>query len=142
MGLRNDAGLTESQERFIEALCEGKGFDEISREMKVCRSKMKKWLEEEAFINELAFKIDSCKRQGYLILARCLPAAAARLAGLMESDNAETARRACMDLVNLFIGEELKVNEAVRDEEMDGDTAAIIVRALREGRKSEVTSHK
>ena len=132
---RDEAGLTKGQRKFIEALCEGKGVEEISMELGIHKANMKRWLGEEAFVDELAFKIDSCKRQGHLILARCLPAAAARLASLMESENAETARRACMDLVKLFSGAELKVNEAVRDEEMDGDTAAKIVKALREGRK-------
>jgi len=61
----------------------------------------RKWLEDELFANELAFRIESARLQGRLIIARYAPVAAAKLVQLTASDKEETARKACLDIISL-----------------------------------------
>jgi len=60
----------------------------------------RKWLANEVFADELKFRIESAKRTGELIIARYTPVAAAKLVGLIDSDKAETVRKACIDIIS------------------------------------------
>ena len=60
----------------------------------------RKWLADELFADELRFRIESAKRTGELIIARYTPVAAAKLVGLIDSDKAETVRKACIDIIS------------------------------------------
>lgn len=68
---------------------------------KVSRNIYDKWLADEQFSEQLRERITSSHRQSELIIARYAPLAAAKLVQLTESENQETARKACLDIISL-----------------------------------------
>ncbi len=65
----------------------------------------KKWLENGMFKQEIDARIEAATRQSKLLMARCLPFAAERLAQLTVSEKDETARKACLDVISLHTTE-------------------------------------
>lgn len=68
---------------------------------KISRNIYDKWLADEQFSEQLRERITSSHRQSELIIARYAPLAAAKLVQLTESENQETARKACLDIISL-----------------------------------------
>ena len=66
---------------------------------KVSRAVFVKWQMERRFVEEFNRRIAALNRQGELIIARYAPLAAAKLVGLTESQSQETARKACIDII-------------------------------------------
>ena len=98
---RKQRKLTPRQLSVITDLFEG-GLDEagILAKHKVSTRLYRAWLADELFADELAFRIESTRRAGELIIARYTPTAAAKLVGLIDSDKAETVRKACLDILS------------------------------------------
>ena len=67
---------------------------------KVSRDVYNKWLADADFAEEFDRRIASAHRQSELIIARYAPLAAAKLVQLTESENQETARKACLDIIS------------------------------------------
>jgi len=65
------------------------------------RSLYNRWLGNEAFTAELSRRIGLAHLQSELLIARYASLAAAKLVQLTESDKAETARKACLDIITL-----------------------------------------
>jgi hypothetical protein len=65
----------------------------------VSRSLFKRWLADPRFTELFNERISSAYRQSEMILARYAPLAAAKLVQLTESENQETARKACLDII-------------------------------------------
>jgi len=59
-----------------------------------------KWLTEENFANEFDRRIRSAHRRGELVIARFANVAATKLVELTTSENQETSRKACLDVIN------------------------------------------
>jgi len=59
------------------------------------------WLADERFVEQLEQRIAAVRRQSELTLARYAPLAAAKLVALTNSENQETARKACLDIISL-----------------------------------------
>jgi len=99
----NNKGLTKRQLAVIEDLFAGQ-IDEqqILDKYKVDRRLYDKWLADEVFIGEFERRLQSARRQGELIIARYAAFAAAKLVQLTESENQETARKACLDIIGLL----------------------------------------
>ncbi|MHC4890828.1 MAG: hypothetical protein ACYTEO_15340, partial [Planctomycetota bacterium] len=68
---------------------------------KVSRSLYDRWLADDGFAEQFSRRIASAHRQSELIIARYAPLAAAKLVQLTESENQETARKACLDIISL-----------------------------------------
>jgi hypothetical protein len=101
MACEKRKALSKKQLKLIDELCEA-GLDEaevLSRNG-VSTRLFRRWLGDEAFSAELQFRIDSARRQSRLIIARYAPVAAAKLVALTESQNQETARKACLDIIS------------------------------------------
>lgn len=77
---------------------------EVLEKHKVQRHVFRRWLNEEAFTGEMAFRIESAKRQSRLIIARFAPVAAAKLVALATDSKEETARKACLDIIGFESG--------------------------------------
>jgi hypothetical protein len=60
----------------------------------------RRWHGEEAFSQEFSARMDSLSRQSRLLIARYASYAAAKLIALTESENQETARKACLDIID------------------------------------------
>jgi len=94
--------LSRKQLAVIEDLFAGE-LDEgaVLQRHKVSRRLYNKWLADERFIEAFAERIGWAYRQSQLIIARYAPLAAAKLVQLTESDSAETARKACLDIISM-----------------------------------------
>jgi hypothetical protein len=60
----------------------------------------RRWHGEEAFSQEFSARMDCLSRQSRLLIARYASYAAAKLIALTESENQETARKACLDIID------------------------------------------
>jgi hypothetical protein len=93
--------ITKKQRAVIEDLFAGKlDEDGIFEKHKIDRRTYDKWLADDNFANEFDRRLKSAHRQGELIIARFAAVAAAKLVELTESTNPETARKACLDVIN------------------------------------------
>jgi len=95
-------GLSKKQLAVIEDLFAGE-LDEaaVLDKHKISSSRYNKWLADERFAAAFAERIGRAYRQSQLIIARYAPLAAAKLVQLTESDSAETARKACLDIISM-----------------------------------------
>lgn len=68
---------------------------------KISRSTYNRWQGDELFVDEFNRRITSAHRQSVALIARYASLAAAKLVQLTESENQETARKACLDILSL-----------------------------------------
>jgi hypothetical protein len=66
----------------------------------VSRQLYEQWFAQEQFAEQFERRMDRAYRQSRMILARYAPVAAAKLVELTNSDKAETARKACLDIIS------------------------------------------
>ena len=99
--MSNTKGITRKQLAVIEDLFAGE-FEEqqVFEKHRVNKRVYDKWLTEENFAAEFDRRVKSAHRQGELIIARFANIAAAKLVQLTESENQETSRKACLDVIN------------------------------------------
>jgi hypothetical protein len=83
----------------------------------VSRGVYRKWLVDDNFIDELAFRVKSARRQSEMTLANSAPKAADKLVELMNSEKEETSRKACLDVITQPVTLNLPKakNESVRE---------------------------
>jgi len=94
--------LTKRQLAVIDDLFSGELDEQAALDKhKISRNIYNKWLADEQFSEQLRERITSSHRQSELIVARYAPLAAAKLVELTESQNPETARKACLDIMSL-----------------------------------------
>ncbi len=100
--MRETKKLRKRQLAVIDDMFSGE-LDEQSvlAKHKVSRDVYNKWLADGDFVEEFDRRIASAHRQSGLIIARYAPLAAAKLVQLTESENQETARKACLDIISL-----------------------------------------
>ena len=65
----------------------------------------REWLKREVFKKEYAARMEAILRQNRLLINRCASEAARKLLGLTASGNAETARKACLDIIGRTNGD-------------------------------------
>jgi hypothetical protein len=95
--------LTKKQRAVIDDLFAGVADEkQILEKHKVSRRVFDKWLADENFKEEFERRQDYARRQSELIIVRYATFAAAKLVQLTESANQETARKACLDIINLL----------------------------------------
>jgi len=78
------------------------GFDEqaVLEKHKIRRNTYNKWLFDELFRAEFSRRIAAAELQSRALIAKYSLVAAAKLVQLTESQNPETARRACLDIIS------------------------------------------
>ena len=93
--------LTRKQFAVIDDLFSGE-LDEqqVFEKHRINKRVYDKWLTEENFAGEFDRRIKSAHRRGELIIARFANVAAAKLVELTNSENQETSRKACLDVIN------------------------------------------
>jgi hypothetical protein len=101
MRVKKQQRLSKRQLAVIDDLFAGEMEEsQVLEKHKVSSRLYRKWLADEVFAGELAFRIESARRAGELIIARYTPMAAAKLVSLTESDKVETVRKACLDIMS------------------------------------------
>ncbi len=66
----------------------------------ISAAEYRRWHSEEAFAQEYESRLAALGRQSRLLIARYASFAAAKLIALTESENQETARKACLDIID------------------------------------------
>jgi hypothetical protein len=104
-----------------------------------------KWLTDEVFQAEFARRISGARLASEALIARYCLVAAAKLVQLTDSENQETARKACLDIISLpkisanraeQTDKEQKGNEG-QTEQLSAETASRILVALADEQKPE-----
>ncbi len=136
--------LSRKQLAVIEDLFVGE-LDEqaVLDKYNVKRPAFEKWLADERFIEQFNERIIRSFRQSRLIIARYAPLAAAKLVELTASENQETARKACLDIISMDSQRYLGFQDGTSDErqvtsgELSPETAGKILAVLAEGSQTE-----
>ncbi len=74
--------------------------EEVLKKWKVRQRTYQNWHLMENFAAEYKRRLKQVRRKSELIIARFAPAAAGKLVQLTQSDKEETARKACLDIIN------------------------------------------
>jgi hypothetical protein len=95
--------ITKKQRAVIEDLFAGEASEQqVLDKHKVGRRVYENWQMDEFFLREFELRLQRQRRQSEMIIARYATVAAAKLVQLTESTNPETARKACLDIINLL----------------------------------------
>jgi hypothetical protein len=134
---KNTKSITKRQIAVIEDLFAGQiDEQEVLARHKVDRRLYDKWLADEKFVGEFERRLKSAYRQSEMIIARYATFAAAKLVALTESENQETARKACLDIIGLLRGGEPSSqnqdadNSANQSAELSPELASRLLAAL------------
>jgi hypothetical protein len=118
MGRKRTRRLNRKQLAVIDDLFDGDMDEqEVLAKHNLSWHLYRKWLGDERFKRELDIRIDSARKQSELIIARYAPIAALKLVSLTGSEKAETARKACIDLITMPKGggQEKNVHDATKE---------------------------
>ena len=128
--------LTQKQLKIIEEWLNNGGDEvEISMKYGISYKQWIRWLSNKYFSEEINGRIEMAKCRSQILLAKYLPLATAKLVQLCNSDNQETSRRACLDILALEKGLK-QVSEAATEAAdepeptIDAATASKILAAL------------
>jgi len=118
--------LTKKQLAVIEDLFAGE-LDEqaILDKHNVDRQLYSKWQNDDDFTEQFERRIADAYRQSTVLIARYAPLAAAKLIQLTESDKAETARKACLDIISMPILTANRKTQISREESRLAGTQAL-----------------
>ena len=80
---------------------------EVLLKHKLSRNIYNKWLSEEGFAERFSHYINGLNRQSELLIARYATLAAVKLVDLTESENQETARKTCLDIISFSLAKKM-----------------------------------
>ena len=131
--------LRKKQLAVIDDLFAGE-LDEqaILTKYRIKKSTYNQWLADENFEAELIRRIKTARLLSKVLIARHSLAAAAKLVQLTESEKEETARRACLDIIELpRRGDTKDQSEQINEDneklpELSDETASRLLAALAE----------
>ena len=132
--------LSKQQIAVLDDLFGGQmGEEDVLRKHKVGCQLYRKWLNDDAFADQLEFRMESLQRQGRLMVAKLAPYAAVKLVELMDSDKVEIVRKACLDAKSLPAGSaasEGNKSERTKDTagQLDSELAGRLLDILAEGK--------
>ena len=116
--------LSKKQLAVMEDLFSGELDEQAVRDKhEVSRSVYNRWLADGDFVEEFDRRIASAHRQSAALIARYAPLAAAKLVQLTESENQETARKACLDIISLPKIAAPKTEQSYKAKKDDDDPA-------------------
>lgn len=94
--------LSEKKLSVIEDLSSGgKNESEVLNEHNISRETFYKWLDEPDFVRAFERRIKQLRMQAAVLIAGYACSAVEKLIELTESEKQETARKACLDILNL-----------------------------------------
>ncbi|MCE5339520.1 MAG: hypothetical protein LLF92_00130 [Planctomycetaceae bacterium] len=113
---------------------------ELIQKYRISFKKLSKLLNYKQTKDEIDGRLEVAKKRSQLLIAKYLPVATAKLIELCNSDNNETSRKACMDLIKEELQE--KFAEPITQTEaqepapkIDNETASTILAVLAEKKK-------
>jgi len=93
--------MDKKQKKVMDELFEGQDEKEVLENNKISRFVFERWVNEPEWIAEFDRRVDAARRQSQIIITMFQPAAATKLVGLMNCDKEQTARQACLDIINM-----------------------------------------
>lgn len=126
--------LTKKQLKIIDELFENGGDEtEILIKYGASHKQWLRWLNNKDFSDEITGRIALARRRGRIFLAKYIPLAAAKLVQLCGSENQETSRRACLDILALETGlKQIIENHSEPEPTIDPTTASKLLAVLAE----------
>ena len=94
---------------------------QILEKHRVSQTIFNKWRSNEIFITEFDRRIELLNRNSKLLIAKYSSLSAAKLVALTESENQETARKACLDILSLTKTGEQKTRDEQKPNSADND---------------------
>ena len=96
--------LSKRQLAVLDDLFSDSGLsaEQVLQKHNVSQNLYSKWLSDKSYIAEMDSRIQLLDRNSRLLIAKYASVAAAKLIALTDSENQETARRACLDIINLL----------------------------------------
>ncbi len=94
---------------------------QILEKHRVSQTLFNRWRSDETFITEFDRRIELLNRNSKLLIAKYSSLAAAKLIALTESENQETARKACLDILSLTKTGEQKSKDEQKPNFADND---------------------
>jgi 3-deoxy-D-manno-octulosonic-acid transferase len=128
--------LSKKQLSLIDDIFAGDiDTEAILAKHKITHRLFNKWLGDENFRAEFTRRIDWLNLQSQVMIARYTSLAAAKLVSLTDSQNQETKRKACLDIISLPRLTDQKQNMSPDNniepaETLHPDTASILLKAL------------
>jgi predicted DNA-binding protein YlxM (UPF0122 family) len=93
--------LTRKQKQVIEDLFTGKlDVENVLEKHRVRQRTYCRWHQQENFVAEYNRRLKLSQRRSELIFANWASSVAAKLVNLTDAEKEETARKACMDVIN------------------------------------------
>ncbi len=94
---------------------------QILEKHSVSKTLFNRWRSDETFITEFDRRIELLNRNSKLLIAKYSSLVAAKLIALTESENQETARKACLDILSLTKTDEQKSKDEQKPNFADND---------------------
>ena len=126
--------LSRRQLEVIDELCKAELSEaKILEKYRVSYTVYRRWLSMESFSGEMDFRVGAARRQSRFIVAKFTPHVATKLVALTESEKEETARKACVDILQMpatVSGQHPKNEESSSEIPITQETATRILAAL------------
>jgi len=110
---RASSGSNPRQRKLAKALCTGNDLNEALAECGVTEKTFCMWMDDPAFEAALAFEQGWRIRRSQLLVCNHAADAVDRLVNLFKTDKGETARKACLDILEL-------ASQHIRDSQSSG----------------------
>ncbi len=130
-------GLSKLQIKVMNRLFSAESEDEVLDTEGISQNLYRRWLRSEEWKREFEQRVEDCRRKAHLIIANYLPTAAVKLIGLLAGEKEQTARQACLDVLQMVLVikgvQEDKDNKAAKKINLSDKETARIMRILAEG---------
>ncbi len=136
------AKLTKIQLNALDELY-GNGGDELAVQEKfnIKYSVWQKWMSDYYFTSEIDIRLATLQRQTDIMLAKFKPMAMALLMGLCQSQNEETSRKACAELLCIKFSSSAPIRDINQppepDEQITDEMASKILAVLAEEKRKQ-----
>jgi len=96
------AELTKKQKKVMDEIFEGdEDENTVLDNNSVARRTYNVWLTEDAWVQEFDRRVEESRRRTQIIIAKFQPSAAIKLVELTNCDKEQTARQACLDIIQM-----------------------------------------
>ncbi len=133
--------VSKKYQKIIDKWIKNDGDEtELTKKYHISYKKWANLLRDKYTINAIEGRVELAKRKSQLLKAKYLPLATAKLIELCNSENNETSRKACVDLIKEEIKEKCTDSKTETGAEESGkevnpETASTILAVLAEKKK-------
>lgn len=115
---------------------------ELCKKYKISYKKWSTWINSKYVKDEIKGRVEAAKKSSELLMARYLPLATAKLIEQCNSENNETSRKACIQIISLFSKDtaidETKELENASEVEIEPEMASKILAVMAEEKRKKL----